>query len=78
METVWARIRSMRPARRRVLHMATATAKGTNETVRTNGARVGQSSRTRRASATSSTTRAMAAAQPNHCIRWRSSLVERE
>ena len=76
-ETVWASIRSIRPARRRVLHRAMANANGTSETVRTNGARVGQSNRTRRASVTSSTTRAMAAAQPNHCMRWRSSPVER-
>ena len=62
----------MRPAKRRVLHMATAAAKGSRATVRTKRARVGQSSRARRASATSSVSTATAAAQPNHCMRWRS------
>ncbi len=76
-DTVWARMRSMRPASRRELPMASATASGKAETITTSHGHLGQSHRTRRARATTSISAPTASAHPNHCMRWRSTPRER-
>jgi hypothetical protein len=67
----------MRPASRRELPMAMATARGTVDTITTSHARVGQPHSSRRARATTSSSPPTATAQPNHCIRWRSTPRDR-
>ncbi len=76
-ETVWARRRSMRPARRRELPMARATASGVLHTMTTSQGWCGQPHSTLRARATTSISAPTATAQPNHCMRWRSTPRDR-